>query len=107
MNANENKKPIQFVTALQPIAHQVGDHLMAALARPEAVAVITTVVPGIASDRVISMPLTKKQLQGVQEILSSIKNDAQQQETAQEDTPCIGFHCVINRRNEAKESNSQ
>ncbi len=107
MNTNENKNPTQFVTALQPIAHQVGDHLMAALARPESVAVITTVVPGIASDRIISMPLTKEQLQGVQEILSSIKNDANQQEVSEENTPCIGFHCVINRRNEVKESTDQ
>ena len=53
------------------------------------------------------MPLTKEQLQGVQEILSSIKNDANQQEESEENTPCIGFHCVINRRNESKESTNQ
>ena len=103
MNSNDEKKSTQFITTLQPIAHQVGDHLMAALARPDSVAVITTVVPGISSDRIISMPLNTEQLIGVQEILSTIKKDADAQEIKDSETPCIGFHCVINRRNEDKQ----
>ena len=79
------KKTSQYVTRLQTIERQVGEHVLAALEDPEAVAVLTTIAPGLRADRVVSVPL-----------------EAQAEpEDEEEDTP-IGFHVVLENENTQK-----
>jgi hypothetical protein len=68
---------------------------MAAFQQPGAVAVLTTVVPGVDADRVVSLALTDEQMDGVRVILDEIQAE---DEVAAEDTErCIGFQCKVHR----------
>jgi hypothetical protein len=84
-----------LVTTLTPISEQIGQHVMAAFQQPGAVAVLTTVVPGVDADRVVSLALTDEQMDGVRVILDEIQAE---DEVAAEDTErCIGFQCKVHR----------
>jgi hypothetical protein len=82
-----------LVTELLPITDQVGRHVMNALHEPGAVAVLTTIVTGITSDRVVSVALTPEQMAGVQAVLESIEQE--DEETAADEHRCIGFQCRL------------
>lgn len=88
-----------LVTELLPITDQVGRHVMNALQEPDAVAVLTTIVAGVSSDRVVSVALTPEQMAGVQAVLESI--EAEDEEAAADEERCIGFQCRIPGSNDA------
>ena len=89
----ENSGPI--ATELLPISEQVGRNVLHALRAPDAVAVITTMVPGITSDRVVSLGLNADQMAEVQYLLESIA--AEDEEAASDTERCIGFQCRVEK----------
>lgn len=81
------------ISTITPISEQIGRHVMAAMEQPGAVGVLTTVVPGIGADRVVSICLTDEQMDGVRVILQGIQDE---DEADSEDLErCIGFQCRI------------
>lgn len=77
-----------MVSDIVPLTEQVGGHVLQALKDPAVVAVVTTFVPGVGRDRVVSMPMGQEQLAQVQAFLM------QMQDTKKPDPPkCVGFHC--------------
>ena len=93
-DTDESKSPI--ATELLPISEQVGRNVLQALRDPEAVAVITTMVPGISMDRVVSLGLNADQMAEVQYLLETIA--AEDEETAQDEERCIGFQCRVDKQ---------
>ena len=89
--AASSEAPAQFVADLTPIPHQIGERILESLATPGTVAVLSTVVTGLNRDRLVLVPLDRKQVAGVQQVI----DDVQSQET---DVPQIGFHHVIAQR---------
>lgn len=85
-----------LVTTIIPVSEQIGQHVMAAFQQPGAVAVLTTVVPGVDSDRVVSMALTDEQMDGVRVILDEIQ--AEDEAAAEDSEQCIGFQCRVDRQ---------
>jgi hypothetical protein len=79
-----------LVTPLQPIANQVGRHVLGALDQEETVAVLTTVTGSINGQQVISIPLTAEHLQQVHVLIQEIHDSDEP-----EHVPCVGFHCFI------------
>ena len=87
------KGPI--ASEILPISEQVGRNVLQALQAPDAVAVITTMVPGITSDRVVSLGITSDQMLEVQYLLESIA--AEDEAAAEDKENCIGFQCRIKK----------
>lgn len=86
----EQKGIPSYVTNLTPVTEQVGGHVLKALQSPEVVAVVTTLVPGMGTDRVVSMPVDAARMGMIQALL------AQVHDTKQPDPPkCVGFHCRL------------
>ena len=83
----------QYVTELAPITHQVGENLIAALQAEGTVAVLSTIIAGVPTDRLVSMPLSQDQLNGVQVVLANLQKTPAPSED--EDPHCIGFHCHL------------
>ena len=84
-----------LVTSIVPVSEQIGQHVMAAFQQEGAVAVLTTIVPGVDADRVVSMALSDEQMDGVRVILDEIQ--AEDEEAAQDSERCIGFQCRVDR----------
>lgn len=63
---------VQLVTPIQTLNEQLGAHLSAALQREGTVAVLTTVVPGIGPERVVSVPLDPQQFHNIQALLQQM-----------------------------------
>lgn len=97
------KKTSQYVTRLQTIERQVGEHVLAALEDPEAVAVLTTIASGLRADRVVSVPLDGHQVADITQILAQAQTEPEEEE---EDTP-IGFHIVLETEDEADPDTDQ
>ena len=81
------------VSEMVSIDEQIGRNVMAALRDPDAVAVLTTLVPGIGGDRVVSLGLTDEQMHHVGVLLNQIQ--AEDEATAQDEARCIGFQCQL------------
>ena len=81
------------VSEMVSIDEQIGRNVMAALRDPDAVAVLTTLVPGIGGDRVVSLGLTDEQMHHVGVLLNQIQ--AEDEATAQDESRCIGFQCQL------------
>ncbi|MDP6542056.1 MAG: hypothetical protein QGF07_04645, partial [Phycisphaerales bacterium] len=81
-----------FVTPLQPIARQVGEHVLTALGDDETVAVLTTITGSSAGQQVISIPLTTDHLKKVHEFIEEIHISDEP-----ERVPCVGFHCFVDQ----------
>ena len=79
-----------FVTPLMPLVHQVGNHVMGALSRPETVAVLTTVTGSLNGQQVISIPLTSEQMEEVSGMLHEVEQSDQPDQVG-----CVGFHCYL------------
>ena len=92
---DEGLQPL--VTELTPITEQVGDHVLKALQEEECVAVLTTLVGGYPTDRVVSVALNAEQMADVGEILGEV-----QKESGEEEEVCIGFHCHIPKEKKSK-----
>lgn len=89
----------QFVTQIKSAEQQVGEHIVKALQDDETVAVLTTVVVGgDGGQHIVSAALDPKILQQVQHLL----RDAQSQR--HEEIPCIGFHCLLKRKDQDDEA---
>ena len=91
--ADSDKGPL--VTDLMPVSEQVGRHVMTALNAPEAVAVLTTIVPGMDRDRVVSVGLSREHLFEVQRLLDEIEQE--DEEASNDETKCIGFQCQVDK----------
>ena len=83
--------PPTLVTDLSPITQQVGAHVLNALQQDECVAVISTIVAGFPTDRVVSVPLNSEQMAEVGLILNEIAAEPD----GPDDLPCIGFQCRL------------
>jgi hypothetical protein len=81
-----------LVATIMPVSEQIGTHVMTAFQQPGAVAVLTTVVPGVDADRVVSVALTDAQMDEVRELLSLMQEDEPE---ALKSRSCIGFQCRI------------
>jgi len=79
-----------FVTPLQPIVKQVGEHVMTALGDEETVAVLTTITGSAAGQQVISIPLSSALLEQVHLLIQEIHISDEP-----EHVPCVGFHCFL------------
>ena len=79
-------------TPIITMNEQVGDNVLTALNQPDTVAVITTFVPGIQADRIVSLPLSSQELGEVQALLDNL---VPAEPVADEDMPCVGFHCEM------------
>lgn len=88
-----------LVTELTPITEQVGDHVLKALQEEECVAVLTTLVGGYPTDRVVSVALNAEQMADVGAILGEVQKEPQDED---EDGVCIGFHCQIPKQKKSK-----
>ena len=80
---------------LLPISEQIGRNVMAALDDPDSVAVLTTVVPGVGADRVVSVGLTPQQMHDVGILLQEIEEE--DDDAAQDEQRCIGFQCQVSK----------
>lgn len=86
----------QFVTPLKSFEQQIGEHVIRALHSEDTVAVITAVVTGgDGQQRIVSAALDPEMMLQVQQLLGSA---AEQRE---EEIPCLGFHCYIERKDAA------
>jgi len=92
------QRPQVYATPIVKMTEQVGQNVLSALDQPGTVAVISTLVPGIQADRIVSVPLSRQQLGEVQELLNSL---VPAEPVAEEDMPCVGFHCEMQRTSEA------
>ena len=86
----------QFVTRIKSAEHQVGEHIILALQDPDTVAVLTAVVVGSdGTQAVVSAALDPGMLQQVQKLLHTAE------EKRDEEVPCVGFHCLLKKKDEA------
>jgi hypothetical protein len=83
--------PPTLITELSPITQQVGSHVLNALQEDNCVAVISTIVPGFPTDRVVSVPLNSSQMAEVGAILNEVADEPD----GPDDRPCIGFQCRL------------
>ncbi|MGC6493724.1 MAG: hypothetical protein ACON5B_12895 [Myxococcota bacterium] len=88
-----------LVTRLVPMVEQIGGHVMEALKAPDAVAVLTTLVPGVEGDRLVSLKLCEDQLAHVGALLAQLKPEPEKDE--EEVKRCIGFQCRIDESDKA------
>jgi hypothetical protein len=89
--------PRHHVTNIRTVERQVGDHVMAALEDEDTVAVLTTIVGGIRTDRIVSMPLNGAQAAAVSELLQAAQDEATQDEEDEHGRRegFLGFHAVL------------
>ena len=83
------------MTELVSHTEQIGRNVMTALGDADAVAVLTTLVPGVGSDRVVSVGLTAQQMHEVGVLLNEIETE--DEEAANDEQRCIGFQCRIEK----------
>jgi hypothetical protein len=87
-----------IVTEIQPITQQIGEHILSALQRDDdSIAVLTSIVPGLGVERVVSIPISKHQFQKIQLFLQQSKIEQMELEknnTPEEERP-IGFELPI------------
>lgn len=102
---DEPQAPRHHVTDIRTVERQVGDHVMAALEDDETVAVLTTIVGGVRTDRIVSLPLDAEQAQAVSELLQAAQSEADQDESDEDGRRegFLGFHAVL-RSDEEKDS---
>ncbi len=93
VDANQIK---QFVTQIKSAERQIGEHILTALQDPETVAVLTAVVAGTdGTQSIVSAALDPRILKEVQRLLRDAENQRD------EEIPCVGFHCLLKRKDEA------
>ena len=66
---------MQLVTPLRSVPEQIGAHVLAALNKPNTVALLSMVVPGVERDQVVSVPLSPQQFQAIQQTLAKQNPD--------------------------------
>ncbi len=86
----------QFVTRIKSAEQQVGEHILTALQDPDTVAVLTAVVVGSdGTQAVVSAALDPDMLKQVQKLLHTAEKQRD------EEVPCVGFHCLLKKKDEA------
>ena len=86
----------QFATQIKSAEHQIGEHILTALQDPETVAVLTAVVVGTdGTQSIVSAALDPQILEQVQRLLHDAEGKRE------EEVPCVGFHCLLKRKDEA------
>jgi hypothetical protein len=93
-NVPDGETPTAMAELISP-TDQIGRNVMAALEDADSVAVLTTLVPGISSDRIVSVGLTRDQMHQVGILLNEI--EAEDEEAAQDERRCIGFQCRVDK----------
>jgi hypothetical protein len=91
-DGNNEKKTSSFITRLRTIERQVGENVLSALETEASVAVLTTVVSGLRSDRVVSVPLSSDQVADISAILAQVQAEPEEPD---EDSSTIGFHVIL------------
>ncbi len=100
MSETDEQGGAQVVASpLIPMSEQVGQNVLSALGQPECVAVLSTLVPGIQMDRLVSVPLSARELGEVRALLATLTPPAPLPE---EEMPCVGFHCDMKRPSEGE-----
>lgn len=97
----------RHVTTIRTVDRQVGEHVLAALNEEDAVAAITTLVTGVRTDRIVSMPLTREQVEAIREVLEQAQAEATEFEEEEEGRRegFLGFHTVLRpETNEAEDT---
>lgn len=94
INAPDGETPTVMTELVSP-TEQIGRNVMTALGDADAVAVLTTLVPGVGSDRVVSVGLTAQQMHEVGVLLNEIETE--DEEAANDEQRCIGFQCRIEK----------
>ena len=92
-----------IVTEIQPITQQIGGHILAALQRKDdTMAVLTSIVPSLGPDRVVSIPISHSQFIQIQAFLhqEQLMQVADQTERAVEEKRSIGFEIPVTEENE-------
>ena len=100
--AAEPESPRPQVAVIQTVERQVGEHVLSALREADAVAALTTLVPGVRHDRVVSIPLTSEQIEAIRDILQVVESEAA--EAGDDDQGrregFLGFHTVLRLEDE-------
>ena len=95
MSEDESEEGPQIIaTPMVKMTEQVGQNVLTALGQEDTVAVLSTLVPGLQADRIVSVPLSPQQLGEVQALLANL---VPPEPVAEEDMPCVGFHCDMER----------
>ena len=81
-----------FVSDLNPVTQQIGNHIMSALSEPKTAAVLTSLVPGFPQDRIASVPVTREQLMKIHALLASDQVLALEPKKREGEERNIGFH---------------
>ena len=87
MSNNESKT---FVSDLQPISQQIGEHIITALQQPKTAAVITSIMAGFPTDRIVSTAVTMEQMLLIRQILQPVI-DAGNETGSEDEERQIGF----------------
>jgi hypothetical protein len=97
------------VTTIRTVDRQVGEHVLAALNEDDAVAAITTLVTGVRNDRIVSMPLTRDQVEAIREVLEQAQAEANESEDEEEGRRegFLGFHTVLHTNPEEATSEDE
>ena len=84
-----------LVTQIKSAEHQIGEHILTALQDDGTVAVLTAVVAGTdGSQQIVSAALDPDMLSEVQKILHNAEKKRK------DETPCVGFHCLLKQKDE-------
>ena len=104
----DSEETRHHVTRLQSIERQVGDHVLKALADDDAVAVLTTIAPGVRHDRVVSLPLSRMQVEAIRGILDQAEEEAAQADQDEQGDGrregFLGFHTVLEQAEDPDQS---
>ena len=88
--SNKGLEPI--VTEIQSVTQQIGGHILTALQREDdTMAVLTSIVPGLGPDRVVSIPISRAQFVQIQAFLHQDQLMQMAQEQQENDERPIGF----------------
>ena len=90
-----------FVTQIKSAEHQIGEHILTSLQDPATVAVLTAVVVGPdGGQRIVSAALDPALLHEVQKLLKEAESERD------EEIPCVGFHCLLRKKQDPDDSTS-
>ncbi|MCA9126443.1 MAG: hypothetical protein KDB22_05135 [Planctomycetales bacterium] len=86
----------RFVSTIKDIDQQVGEHVIGALRHADTVAVLTSVVVGPGGQQhIVSAALNPSRMAQINELLACAAIERE------EETPCVGFHCLIKSKKAA------
>ena len=92
----------QFLTTIKSAEQQVGENIISALQHENTVAVLTTVAVGQdGQQHVITAALSPDLMSDVQKLLERATQERK------EEVQCVGFHCLVNPKDENVESQEQ